>query len=135
MKVLFAGIYTFFSAAPATALNTALGGRFYPHEAPQGATFPYCVYRLISDVPEYAFGGSKNISMFRMQFSLYSEKSSSTEVLDLYENLKTLFDGCRLTVTGYTFLSCIRELSILYRFPDTNIWEHHTDYIIGLSTT
>jgi len=136
MKVVFTAIYTLFSATPpTTALNTALGGRFYPYEAPESATYPYCVYSMVSDIPDYAFGGKKDVSTFRVQFSLYSQKSSAVEVLNAYENLKTLFDGCKLSVTGYTFLSCIRENSVLYRHPETNIWQHNTDYLISISTT
>jgi hypothetical protein len=134
MKALFTGIYNLFSAAPTTALNTAIGGRFYSHEAPQEAVYPYCIYNMVSDVPEFTFGGHYDLSIFRIQFSLYSQKSSSTEVLNAYENLKTLFDGCKLTVTGYSFVSCTRELAVFYRHPETNVWQHNTDYIITLAS-
>jgi len=132
MKVLYQGIQTLFSTD--NTLNTAVGGRLRPHEALESDSFPYVVYSLISHVFDPYFGDSKNIERFRVQFSIYSEKSSSTEVLNIFEYLKSLYDGCSLTVTGYTFLKCVRENSVFYRRPDLNVWEHHTDYIIEVST-
>ena len=135
MKELYKGIYKIFDAAPTTALHTALGGRLYPHEAPESATYPFGIYALVTDMPAYVFGGNYDTSIFTVQFSLYSQKSSATEVLNAYENLKTLYDGCTLTVTGYSFLSCIRENSIFYRHPEDNVWVHHTDYEIMIATS
>lgn len=90
-----------------SALDTAIGGRLYDTEAPQGAEYPYVVYLIVSDVadPVFAQGGEDVL----LQFSIFSSASSSGEVKDLYANLKTLYDDCALTITGNTLIWFKRE--------------------------
>lgn len=97
MKNLTTAIYSKFNGS---ALDTDIGGRLYKAEAPDGAEFPYAVYFVLSDVPEYP--GGKTIEQFWIQFSLFSSAAGSTEVEDMLTHLRTLYDDCVLTITGNT---------------------------------
>ncbi len=90
----------------ATALYVDVGGRLYKAEAPEGAEFPYCVYFVVSDLPEYP--GGKTIEQVMIQFSLYSKANGSTEVETMLTDLRTLYDDCVLTITNNTQIYFIR---------------------------
>lgn len=131
MKTLFTGIYSLFVAEPANAFYTAIGGRLYLGEAPQGATYPYCVYSMPSNVPEYYFSGER-LEEFLIQFSIFDKDGSASDIGTLFENLKTLFDDCTVTVAGYTCLIFERSLARLIRHPADNVWQHTVQYEVTL---
>lgn len=124
MNALFTGIYSHFNTA--NALNTSLAGQLYPHEAPESATYPYGVYYLISDVPEYDFSDDRE--RVAVQFSLFSSTYSSVEIARLYEELKALFDRAELTVAGFRSLSFMRDAAQLIRDEENGTWAYHVDY-------
>lgn len=94
------------SQASGSNLYAAVGGRIYEGEAPQGAEFPYVVYFVISDVPEYP--GGKVIEDVLVQFSIYSTASGCTEIDDILYHLRVLYDDCVLTIAGFTPIYFIR---------------------------
>lgn len=90
-----------------SAFSTAVGGRIYLDDAPDKATFPYCVYFIVSAVPNDTF--SEKLDDILIQFDLYSMSKGATEITGLYNKLTSLFDGCSLTVTDALSLSFSRE--------------------------
>lgn len=128
MKELFVGIWSRFNAT--NTFKTAIGGRMYPHEAPQTPTFPYAVYSLISDNPEFDF--SDDHVAVQVQFSVYSEQSSPSQSFDLFDLLKTLFDDAKPTVTGWTVLRFQRGQAQLDRDIEMKTWGYIVEYDILL---
>ena len=110
MNPVFTGVYNLFKALPANTFYTAIGGRLYKDQAPQGATFPYCVYFSVSDVDELNFTDEQED--FLIQFNIFSLNNSATEAGTLLESLKTMFDNCNLTVTDWRHLKFQRDFVI-----------------------
>lgn len=108
MKNLSKAIYSKISGS---ALETAVNGRFYKGRAPEGIEYPYVVYMLISDIPDRTMSSRYNHAT--IQFSLFSLDSGSTEVEDMYTNLKALFDECDLTITAQTHIWMRRTMANL----------------------
>jgi hypothetical protein len=90
-----------------SAFSTAVGGRIYLDDAPDKATFPYCVYFIVSAVPNDTF--SEKLDDILIQFELYSMSKGATEITGMYSKLRSLFDDCTLTITDATSLSMSRE--------------------------
>jgi len=126
---LTTGIYNEFTGS---ALDTAIGGRLYKAYAPEKATFPYAVYHIISDIPEYP--GGKVIEQALIQFDLFSSSSGSTEVEGMLTKLRALYDDCVLTITDNTGIYFIRENLITMRDEiitvngTVGVWHYAQDY-------
>lgn len=134
MTPLFTGIYDEFTGS---TLATQIGGRFFPHEALQGAEFPYVVYSLISDTTDYVMcpsDGAMNFDDIIIQFDLFSKKhgNDSTEVGTMFTNLKAIYDWTRLTVAGYANHYMRRDFSHLARDIDEKIWQYTVQYRVFL---
>lgn len=99
MRPLLTAIYGRFSATPATALYTALSGKLYQDEAPQGTAIPYAVCVIPYGVPQYTFRDTYERAT--VQFDIYA--ATNADATDIYGHLTTLYDFCQLSVTGYTF--------------------------------
>ena len=138
MKNLATAITTKFTAAPGGVHNsfyTDIGGRFYRGRAPARTQYPYAVYLLpISDVPEKTF--TEDYENVLIQFSLFSDSSSSSEVEDMFTYLKALYDECSLTITGSTLVWMKRGNATLadeeHTTPSgtTKVWAYHIEYEI-----
>lgn len=125
MKTLFSAIYTLFDAGG--TFKTDIGGRLYLYEAPQGATFPYCVYTMVSGVPEF-YMPSKEWRDIDIQFNIYAEDQSADNILGYSDHLAAMFDDAALTVTGYGLVKFTRNLMTLLRDPEDGTWQHTTQY-------
>jgi hypothetical protein len=90
-----------------SALSTDVGGRIYLDDAPDGSTFPYVTFQIISGNPDDSF--QEKVDEFIFQFSLFSASSGAAEITDMYNDLRTLFDDCTLTISGVTFASMQRQ--------------------------
>ena len=101
MKNLLAGIMTKFTAS---TVSGNVGGRIYFDQAPDGATYPYIVFSIIVGVPMDTF--TEKITDTTIQFDMFSDSSSVTEISTIYANLRALFDDATLTVSSNTFLRC-----------------------------
>ena len=95
MVNLLTAIYSKFSGS---AISADVGGRIYLDQAPEGCEFPYCVFFIVSDVPEKTF--TEDFENIIIQFSLFSSSSGAAEITGMFADLKTLFDECSLTITG-----------------------------------
>jgi hypothetical protein len=138
MKVLQQGIYTIVTAAPGGVHNsfyTSIGGRFYFEFAPQDTVFPYCTYHIIHDTYDYTF--TDNMEDMIIQFSIFSSTSSSSEVMDIFEYLKTLFDwkDGSLSVTGYRTVRVERLFATTDWVSEESLWFQVVQYRILLIKT
>jgi len=84
-----------------------IDGRLYLDVAPQQSTFPYCVYTG-DRTTELDF--SEEHRLFLIKFDIFSQNNSAFEAGEILENLKTMFDNCSLTVTGWRHLQFKRSM-------------------------
>ena len=107
MNSLFQSIYNHFSATTTTGFYNDVSGRMYLNNAPQEASFPYCVYFSVDDANELDF--SDEHEDFLLQFNIFTQNNSSLQAGNLLESLKTMFDNCSLTVTGWRPINFQRD--------------------------
>lgn len=110
MNALFKAIWNRFATTTSNGFYNDVLGRMYLNKAPQGTTFPYCVYFSVSDIDDLDF--SEEHEDFLIQFNIFSQNNSAVEAGDLLETLKTMYDNCSLTVTGWRHLQFQRSLVI-----------------------
>jgi hypothetical protein len=109
LKNITQGLITLFNAAPGGVNNsfwTAVNGRLFDTEAPDNTELPFAVYFVVSDVDEDTF--SENMKEVYVQFSLFSDKSSSAEIKDMDTHLTSLFKDKVFTVSGWTVVTTKR---------------------------
>ena len=95
-------LYTQLTSGGGGALNTALGGRIYEHEAPQDTALPLLVYSLVADPVMRHFS---NITYnVQVHLDLFVAKSAGMSAAagggTLEETLFSTLDGVSLTVSG-----------------------------------
>ena len=123
MTDLFAAIMIRYAAV---SLSSSLTG-LWNTQAPQDVVFPYGVFQLISDVPDWTF--TEDFEDILFQFNLFSDSSDPVEICALYELLKTAFDFLELSIANYETVSMIRENAILTR---DGYWQYNVTYRIVL---
>lgn len=102
MNELFTAIYTYFTSDVLAPFYVGIGGRLYLKKAPQEATFPYCVYFMVTDDEDDDF--TDNREDIEIQFNIFSENNSSLEAGQLLGSLKTMFDDSNFDVSGWNLL-------------------------------
>jgi len=85
-----------------SAFSTDIGGRLFKGQAPPGTSYPYAIYLVVTDVPQRTF--TELYEEVLVQFSLFSTASGTTEVENMYTDLKTLYDEKPFTITGSTLI-------------------------------
>jgi hypothetical protein len=123
MNNLLASIMTKISGS---AFSSDVGGRVYLDAVPASempATFPYCVFFIVSDVPEDCF--AKDGESIMMQFSLFSASSGAAEITTMYADLKALLDDCSFTITS-NVLNWFRRVSLTTMTEDITTVEGTT---------
>jgi len=131
MQVLFNSIYNKFKGSTgADSPFVLLGGRLYFTEAPQESVYPYGVYSLISDVPSWIFGTSEStMENYLIQFNVFDDNSSSTDVNTASKALTDLYDWCDdLNTSGYSNIYMKREMSNLTREAESGVWNFFVQY-------
>lgn len=93
-------------AINSTVFYEMIQGRFFEDEAPQEMALPYVVYSIISEVPDKTF--TEDYEQYRVQFSIFSEKSSSLEAKTIMKALKDAFDDENILTTEGVIISCSR---------------------------
>jgi hypothetical protein len=102
--------------------------------APEGTDYPYIVFFPVTDVQVDTF--KDKLDDVLIQFSLFSSSSSTTEIEGMYEDLKTLYDDCSLTITNATLCLMHRmnmqPMTEEHTTPDgmAEIWHYAVDYSI-----
>lgn len=112
------------------ALYTDVNGRMYNTWAPQQTVYPYILYQDITGTPDINF--THNHRELLYQFSLFSAEASISEIGKMEEDLLSLFEGCTLSVTDWTFTFMQEEQT---RGPDRDedkIWMVTTDFRIHI---
>lgn len=112
MKEVAEGISNYFTTRPSDALYIALGGRLYYRRAPQKPVFPYAVFFMVSGVPSYYFTKSPELQYESYQFSIFTKKASASDGETFANNLRSLFDDAKITVSGWTLVQWERIADI-----------------------
>jgi hypothetical protein len=135
MKNFYIALMTYFNTETAEAHNSFyddIGGRLFQGDAPDGTAYPYCVFMHIVDTQIDTF--KNKMDDIIIQFSIFSEQSSSVEVHDAMTHLKSLLDDCELSISGGDLVSFFRITDGLQREEVTTpsgeqmIWHFHCDY-------
>jgi hypothetical protein len=130
MNPLLTGIFTLFNAG--NTFKTAVGSRLYTRWAPQNTPFPYAVLDIVTGIGDWNF--TQEFDDIDIQFNLYSQSTSETEIGTLYSTLRALYDDCALTVTGYTHLFMQYDQYWSLSNPDENIRQYTVQYNILLQS-
>jgi len=111
IDAILKGIYDKFSAT--NDFKTAINGRLYAYEAPQGAIYPYCIFEQISGFPDWDF--TDNQEDVLIQLTLVDNSDSVATIADAETKMYTLFDGASLTISGYDHIKIDRESNVLLK--------------------
>ncbi len=137
MKDLFQSLYGQFAATSGTPpVNTAiyndLGGQLFNTFAPQGTNYPFAVFQLVSDVPDWTFSDDEENII--VQFNIFDNSESSLNICNYFSDLDAIYHQAILTLTDYECIYCFRELSHLLRDNETEggIWQYMVQYRILL---
>ncbi len=125
MNALLTALYTKFNN-DSTLKNSVTG--LYTSAAPQKIDFPFIVMSIISDVPDDAF--SARVDKFRVQFSIFSDEPSPEEAGTIFGYLKTCYDYCSLSISGWSHIAMRRLSAFLTRDPEEK-WQYVVDYEIS----
>jgi len=134
MKNLTTAIYSKLSGS---ALAAHVSNQLFKGRAPDATEYPYIVYMVVTDVPEKTF--SEDFENVIVQFSLFSAASGTTELEDMYTDLKTLYDDQELTVVGSTMIWMKRDMAVFsvedHETPSgqQRVFSYHVDYNIKMS--
>lgn len=135
MNVLFTGLTSLFTGTTAHAYYVAIGGRQYLNRALQGATLPYVIFFMVSDVADRSF--TEQEEEFLIQFNIFTEQPDATEAGTILAALYTRYDYCTLTVSGYNFISMQRDFAVPNNdlTQDTPIHGYSVQYTVNIQKT
>ena len=115
-----------------SALSAHIANRMYKGQAPEGTDYPYAVYLIVTDTPEHTF--TEDYENVIVQFSLFSTSSGTTEVENMYTDLKTLYDEKSFSITGSTLI-WMRRTNAAFIVEDhttpsgtQRVWAYHVDF-------
>jgi len=97
-------------------------------EAPQVQDFPYVLVVPISSDPEYTLEDASD--SYLIQISVFSDKNTATEAMDIGKEVFGLFDDATLSIPGKKLVRCQREQSRIIR--DDSVWHYIIEYEILL---
>ena len=142
MKNLLDAIYLHFSELTAgvhTDFWIDLNGAMYKERAPQGYEFPYCVFTTVAEAHSKTFG--EHFKEPLIQFSIFTDDSSTDNIEDMYTDLKSLYDEAEFNITDNTLVWCRIQSAVL--IPDIvttkrwtrEIWHYAVDFELMVSYT
>ena len=134
MIALSKGIYE--RAMANSVLQALIGGRFFEVEAPQETDLPYVVYSVISNTNTPTF--TEKIESLRVQFSVVSGESGSTQLKNILAALETVFDEAKFYVaTNGSTSGKVENFERVTKFYDRYIaddgqgeWNGFIDYTV-----
>lgn len=126
MKALFTGIYSKFTGD--AELVAALTGGLHNIRAPEGTSYPYAVFSLVSRRPADTL--NETLQEAAIQFSIFDDSDNSDDVCDLADDFETLYDEAALTVTGWTVHYCRKILSTMPPPDEEGIYQYVIRYEI-----
>lgn len=133
MKALTAAIYEKLSGSD---LEGYVSNRFYKMRAPFDVEYPYIVFKLLIGNPEYTF--VESYEDVTIQFDIFSKKTSTDEVENIYTALTDLYDNAILIPTNERVLNCQRSSQTLINEEHTTetaeeqVYHYAIDYEIYL---
>lgn len=127
MKALFDALMT--KATGSTFLTASTGG-LHREFAPQSKAMPYTVMHLVSGNPEDTF--TERGESFLVQFNVYTDTTTATTLDDIADKLRTLYDWCTLTITGYRFIAMGRVFQTSYWNDELKNWTYVIQYRIQM---
>ncbi len=104
--------------------------KLWDTEAPPKESYPYATYSLPSQTADYSM--DQEFENCLVQFNLYSEQSSPSQLESMFEALKN-FDFCAISVPDYTTLIMERMPAIRTRVEE--IWQYAVTYRVRLEKT
>ena len=117
-----------------SALSEHISNRLYKGQAPEGATYPYAVFFVVTDVPDHTF--SEDFEDVIVQFSLFSTASGTTEIENCYSDLNALYDEKSFLITDSTLI-WMRRSNANFIIEDhttptgtQRVWAWHVEYQI-----
>jgi len=129
---LFTAVMARYDSDDGATLRALLTGGLHHLKAPQGTSYPYGIFFLVSDVPVYTFQGKPGENTL-IQFNLFSGEPSAIDLCNIYEAVKTLYDWCTLTYgdePNYEHVYMEREFANLLWVED--VWQYSVEYRILL---
>jgi hypothetical protein len=121
-----------FLVVTANDFKTSIGGRLYPGLAPEGATYPYCTYTLITNIPER--DSETRFENPDIQFNIYQKRDGSERVKFIADKLKARLDDAENSFdpTGYFNISVDRINENDLPVQDLSTEGYLVEYIIFL---
>ena len=120
------GLKTYILAA--AAVTNKIGQRLYFVEAPQGETYPYATYRVISDPHDPESFGNVDTGQPRVQISVwdkdrYNAQATAQLIRDRIQHYQGAMDGVTVTFVQATGTLIMRE-------PNQNIFQAIFDALL-----
>jgi len=109
--------------------NTNIGGRVYYGIADQPIVYPCCVYSFYAD--NHSFDSGNKWEEIFIQFSMFSNDSSSAGVTTLESNLIDLLDGAILSFPSFVQIQ-LKRLSKRYLIDSNKVWNSIVEYRIEM---
>jgi len=113
-------------ATTSNTFNTAIGGRVYDTEGPEGATYPYAVITNTTAIPSHTF--STNVYEMVFTFNIFSNTRANTEIDELFDKFTALMEPSAgsgwvaITVSGYA--QVMYRMSNWFRFRADDTWQY-----------
>ncbi len=130
MLELSKAIYSTFTQETSGSHNdlyNSVNGQLYKAEADRAnATLPYIVYYIVSNLRDDTLQESFEDTL--VQFSIFSDADSSTEIEGIYGKLKELYDWCNLNVSGKKVTYMKRVGTRFVRNVEEEYWQYDVDY-------
>ena len=123
IDAILTGIFTKFTGS---TLATAVTNRMYSRYAPQNTAFPFATVDVTSGLADWTF--SEDIEDFDVIFNLYSKSTSESEITTLFKNLCSLYDHCKLSISGYTHVWMQRDIVRSLSDPELGIRQFSVIY-------
>lgn len=104
-----------------SALYTALGGTagtVYYSLAPQQTAPPYIIVARDSGSDDYAFGGDTVTDTTYVIKAVSNRQWPTSEAYGLYADAHAKVQNVALSMTGYTALRCVRQVTLEYQDTD-----------------
>jgi hypothetical protein len=116
--------------------STAIGGRFWFDNVPEGTTFPYAVGYILDQIPSR--DTCDKWERFTFQLTIFQKKEASLEnILSIAEKAMGLLDDCHnsLTITGYTGIDVDRITSLPIQLDSVDFAQYVIRYSIIIQKT
>jgi hypothetical protein len=113
------------SLADDVSLTSLISTRFYYGQAPQDEPEPHVVYSFHPAIPDD--DSMKDRELLNVDFTVYSDKSSSSECTTILRALNNLIRSASLTLTDY-IVNDIQRLNQIEMPQEERGWQATTEF-------